>query len=150
MVDFQRAFVSPSHWRPERHVEVERSSLGKIAVNGFALLVVSIRIGTHILTLFGISLPVVEVCRAHDPVPASDFDGECHASYLLHDRTICCSVIDFHLCTPISETKTTVWQAASQFIQYLETARQVRSNRFFVDALGHSVPLTAHDENSTI
>ena len=34
---------------------------GKIAVNRFALLVVSIRIGTDVLTLFGISLPVVEV-----------------------------------------------------------------------------------------
>jgi multiple antibiotic resistance protein len=33
----------------------------KIAVNGFALLVVSAVIGTHILALFGISLPVVQV-----------------------------------------------------------------------------------------
>jgi multiple antibiotic resistance protein len=33
----------------------------KIAVNGFALLVVSVLIGTHILTFFGISLPVVQV-----------------------------------------------------------------------------------------
>src|SRR5580698_9596842 len=31
----------------------------KIAVNGFALLVVSVMIGTHILAFFGISLPVV-------------------------------------------------------------------------------------------
>jgi multiple antibiotic resistance protein len=33
----------------------------KIAVNGFALLVVSVLIGTHILSFFGISLPVVQV-----------------------------------------------------------------------------------------
>ena len=33
----------------------------KIAVNGFALLVVSVLIGTHILAFFGISLPVVQV-----------------------------------------------------------------------------------------
>jgi multiple antibiotic resistance protein len=33
----------------------------KIAVNGFALLVVSVMIGTHILAFFGISLPVVQV-----------------------------------------------------------------------------------------
>jgi multiple antibiotic resistance protein len=31
----------------------------KIAVDGFALLVVSVMIGTHILAFFGISLPVV-------------------------------------------------------------------------------------------
>ena len=33
----------------------------KVAVNGFALLLVSILIGTHILAFFGISLPVVQV-----------------------------------------------------------------------------------------
>ena len=33
----------------------------KIALNGFVLLVASILIGTHILTFFGISLPVVQV-----------------------------------------------------------------------------------------
>ncbi len=33
----------------------------KIAVNGFALLLVSVLIGTHILAFFGISLPVVQV-----------------------------------------------------------------------------------------
>jgi multiple antibiotic resistance protein len=33
----------------------------KIAVNGFAILVVSVLIGTHILAFFGISLPVVQV-----------------------------------------------------------------------------------------
>lgn len=33
----------------------------KIAMNGFALLLVSVSIGTHILTFFGISLPVVQV-----------------------------------------------------------------------------------------
>src|SRR5580658_10674021 len=33
----------------------------KIAVYGFALLLVSILIGTHILAFFGISLPVVQV-----------------------------------------------------------------------------------------
>jgi multiple antibiotic resistance protein len=33
----------------------------KIAVNSFALLVVSVLIGTHILAFFGISLPVVQV-----------------------------------------------------------------------------------------
>jgi multiple antibiotic resistance protein len=33
----------------------------KIAVNGFALLVISILVGTNILTFFGISLPVVQV-----------------------------------------------------------------------------------------
>jgi multiple antibiotic resistance protein len=33
----------------------------KVAVNGFALLVVSILIGTHILAFFGISLPVIQV-----------------------------------------------------------------------------------------
>lgn len=33
----------------------------KIAVNGFALLVVAVLIGTHILAFFGISLPVVQV-----------------------------------------------------------------------------------------
>jgi multiple antibiotic resistance protein len=33
----------------------------KIAVDGFALLVVSVMIGTHILAFFGISLPVVQV-----------------------------------------------------------------------------------------
>jgi len=39
-----------------------RSKLARtIAVNGFALIVVSIFIGTHILGFFGISLPVVQV-----------------------------------------------------------------------------------------
>lgn len=39
-----------------------RTSLAKaIALNGLALIVVSIFIGTHILTFFGISLPVVQV-----------------------------------------------------------------------------------------
>lgn len=33
----------------------------KIAVNSFALLIVSVLIGTHILAFFGISLPVVQV-----------------------------------------------------------------------------------------
>src|SRR5580692_10650890 len=33
----------------------------KIAVDGFALLVASVLIGTHILAFFGISLPVVQV-----------------------------------------------------------------------------------------
>lgn len=33
----------------------------KIGVNGFALLVVSVMIGTHLLAFFGISLPVVQV-----------------------------------------------------------------------------------------
>src|SRR5882724_11673145 len=33
----------------------------KIALNGFALLFVSVLIGTHILTFFGISLPIVQV-----------------------------------------------------------------------------------------
>jgi multiple antibiotic resistance protein len=33
----------------------------KIAVNGFAILLVSVLIGTHILTFFGISVPVVQV-----------------------------------------------------------------------------------------
>src|SRR5580658_176104 len=33
----------------------------KIAVNSFALLAVSVLIGTHILAFFGISLPVVQV-----------------------------------------------------------------------------------------
>jgi multiple antibiotic resistance protein len=33
----------------------------KIAVNSFALLIVSVLIGTHILAFFGISVPVVEV-----------------------------------------------------------------------------------------
>jgi multiple antibiotic resistance protein len=33
----------------------------KIAINSFALLVVSVLIGTHILSFFGISLPVVQV-----------------------------------------------------------------------------------------
>jgi multiple antibiotic resistance protein len=33
----------------------------KVAVNGFALLLVSVLIGTHILAFFGISLPVVQV-----------------------------------------------------------------------------------------
>jgi multiple antibiotic resistance protein len=33
----------------------------KVAVNGFALLIVSVLIGTHILAFFGISLPVVQV-----------------------------------------------------------------------------------------
>src|SRR5277367_598045 len=33
----------------------------KIAVYGFALLVVSVLIGTHILAFFGISIPVVQV-----------------------------------------------------------------------------------------
>ena len=33
----------------------------KIAVYGFVLLLVSVRIGTHILAFFGISLPVVQV-----------------------------------------------------------------------------------------
>ncbi len=39
-----------------------RTSLAKaIALNGLALILVSIFIGTHILTFFGISLPVVQV-----------------------------------------------------------------------------------------
>jgi multiple antibiotic resistance protein len=33
----------------------------KIAINGFALLMVSLLIGTHILAFFGISLPIVQV-----------------------------------------------------------------------------------------
>jgi multiple antibiotic resistance protein len=33
----------------------------KVALNGFALLVVSVLVGTHILAFFGISLPVVQV-----------------------------------------------------------------------------------------
>ena len=33
----------------------------KIAVNGFALLIVSLLIGTHILAFFGISVPIVQV-----------------------------------------------------------------------------------------
>jgi len=33
----------------------------KVALNGFALLVISILVGTNILTFFGISLPVVQV-----------------------------------------------------------------------------------------
>ena len=33
----------------------------KVAVNGFALIIVSVLIGTHILAFFGISLPVVQV-----------------------------------------------------------------------------------------
>src|SRR5258708_686612 len=33
----------------------------KVAVNGFTLLVVSVLIGTHILSFFGISLPIVQV-----------------------------------------------------------------------------------------
>src|SRR6476661_1854560 len=39
-----------------------RTALARmIALNGLALIVVSIFIGTHILTFFGISLPVVQV-----------------------------------------------------------------------------------------
>ena len=39
-----------------------RSSLArKIAANSFALLVVSVLVGTHILAFFGISLPVVQI-----------------------------------------------------------------------------------------
>src|ERR1700682_5016341 len=42
--------------------EQGRANLARtIAVNGFALIVVSIFIGTHILGFFGISLPVVQV-----------------------------------------------------------------------------------------
>lgn len=33
----------------------------KIAINGFAILLISVLIGTHILTFFGISVPVVQV-----------------------------------------------------------------------------------------
>jgi multiple antibiotic resistance protein len=41
--------------------QMRRVLAGKIAVNGFVLLVVSLLIGTHILAFFGISLPVVQV-----------------------------------------------------------------------------------------
>ena len=42
----------------------------RIAINSFLLLIASFLVGTHVLTFFGISLPVVQVGRAH-----RDFNG---------------------------------------------------------------------------
>jgi len=52
-------FLSITSWAP---AELRRVLAWRIAVNAFALLLISIFLGTHILTLFGISLPVVQVC----------------------------------------------------------------------------------------
>jgi multiple antibiotic resistance protein len=76
--------------------ETRRLLAGRIAVNGFLLLVVSMLVGTYILAFFGISLPVVQVggglvltatgwsllSRTHDDAPAGEAVGPSHRDWL--------------------------------------------------------------------